>query len=58
MIIRLRGLDRSRAEAIVASAIEMLVVMASSSVAQPDIAGKMSSNQTLSGAPFVAQASM
>ena len=52
----------------VASAIEMFVVIASSSASQPasaandrfrrPMAGKMSSNQTWSGAPFVAHASM
>ena len=57
----------SSAEAIVEIAIEMLVVIASSSASQPArranevfsarILGKMSSNHTWSGAPFVAHAS-
>ena len=66
--MRLRSPRRSRADATVDSAMEMFVVIASSSgshparsakaVFSPAIAGKMSSNQTSSGAPFDAQASM
>ena len=66
--MRLRRPDRSRADATVDRAIETFVVIASSSASHPmspanvifsvAIAGKMSSNQTSSGAPFVAQASM
>jgi hypothetical protein len=58
----LRSPDRSRHDAIVESAIEMLVVSATSSVSHPAraenerfreaILGKMSSNQTGSGAPL------
>ena len=63
-----RSPERSRHDAIVESAIEMLVVSATSSGSQPaseenerfsaPIRGKMSSNQTWSGAPFVSHASM
>jgi hypothetical protein len=62
-----RSSDRSRHDAIVESAIEMFVVRATSSASQPAsaenerfreaILGKMSSNQTGSGAPFDAHAS-
>ena len=64
----MRSPVRSRQDAIVASAIEMFVVRATSSGSQPasaandrfrrPIAGKMSSNQTWSGAPFSDQARM
>ena len=67
-ITRFRSPRRSSAEATVASAIEMFVVMASSSVSHPvsaanvrfseAICGKMSSIHTWSGAPLDAQASM
>ncbi len=67
-ITRFRSPEKSRHEAIVASAIEMFVVMASSSVSQrvrsanvrfsDAIRGKMSSIHTWSGAPLDAHASM
>ena len=66
-ITRFRSPRRSIADAIVASATEMFVVIATSSASHPASAandrfrpamrGKMSSNQTWSGAPFVAHAS-
>ena len=62
-----RSPDRSRHDAIVESAIEMFVVSATSSGSQPAsaenerlsaaIRGKMSSNQTRSGAPLEPHAS-